>query len=520
MLKEMVATLPRPQNRLSQQQQQQQQQQHQQLQQDQLITSNNYYQKRPIQHQQVQQNYYQNQNYRQIQGQNQGLMPNQRLIIQKQQPQPFNPQINVHHQPQPLRPVNQPLKHEPMHEIDFVKKNDPLQGFLDCVQDVDLAEPLETDFDPPPTESRQIFQIHNQNIQNQRQSYLAESQAPMELYQQVKQNQQPMLNSPKKRKISGVNKPHLETPKTKKPRKPSGKMVQNKMRKQHQVVIVQQQQQPQPPQQNHIIITESGQQRIVQGNIHPAPSLQNFVKPSQIEPETPHVSEDPKTTTLDEICKICGKGFDRKDKLLLHQVIHSEERPYTCVICSRGFKRQDKLKRHLNTVHKDRPDAVAHAEQQMKIQHEDIMKKRREIATHEARLELVESEPSNISIPNVKNEKQNFVQAAVTNPQYVVQEPRVSVQTIIQEGPVLEKKKNKVVKKKKKTSGDKVLHQAQQQPIQGQPVMVNQYTEGTQFFQQCITETGETVLIPVQQGYQQGTTTYWGRFFKVLNFLY
>ncbi|XP_046401380.1 zinc finger protein 205-like isoform X2 [Ischnura elegans] len=48
---------------------------------------------------------------------------------------------------------------------------------------------------------------------------------------------------------------------------------------------------------------------------------------------------------------ICGRAFNRKDKLSLHRKTHNAEKPYQCPTCLKCFCRSDYLLMHCKTVH-------------------------------------------------------------------------------------------------------------------------------------------------------------------------
>lgn len=37
------------------------------------------------------------------------------------------------------------------------------------------------------------------------------------------------------------------------------------------------------------------------------------------------------------VCETCGKKFNQKGALNVHQAIHMEKRPYVCAFCGAGF---------------------------------------------------------------------------------------------------------------------------------------------------------------------------------------
>ncbi|XP_046389212.1 gastrula zinc finger protein xLCGF3.1-like isoform X3 [Ischnura elegans] len=49
--------------------------------------------------------------------------------------------------------------------------------------------------------------------------------------------------------------------------------------------------------------------------------------------------------------QICGRAFNRKDKLSLHRKTHNAEKPYQCPTCLKRFCRSDYLLMHRKTAH-------------------------------------------------------------------------------------------------------------------------------------------------------------------------
>lgn len=55
------------------------------------------------------------------------------------------------------------------------------------------------------------------------------------------------------------------------------------------------------------------------------------------------------------ICKVCLKGFRRRDELVAHAVVHTDGRRFVCDICQRGYLRKSSLVCHRKTHTNSRP---------------------------------------------------------------------------------------------------------------------------------------------------------------------
>lgn len=47
-------------------------------------------------------------------------------------------------------------------------------------------------------------------------------------------------------------------------------------------------------------------------------------------------------------CSVCGKGFQCKSYLMVHQRVHSDVKPYPCTTCGQNFKSKQSLMDHTN----------------------------------------------------------------------------------------------------------------------------------------------------------------------------
>lgn len=49
------------------------------------------------------------------------------------------------------------------------------------------------------------------------------------------------------------------------------------------------------------------------------------------------------------ICSHCGKGFAQRSTLVIHERYHSGARPYVCLVCNKGFVAKGLLSMHQKT---------------------------------------------------------------------------------------------------------------------------------------------------------------------------
>ncbi|XP_052341222.1 neurotrophin receptor-interacting factor homolog isoform X5 [Oncorhynchus keta] len=68
-------------------------------------------------------------------------------------------------------------------------------------------------------------------------------------------------------------------------------------------------------------------------------------------------------------CSFCGKGFNFRKQLEIHQRMHTGEKPFTCHLCRASFSHSFTLKRHQRVHTGEKPYTCPHCEKRFSHQH-------------------------------------------------------------------------------------------------------------------------------------------------------
>ena len=88
-------------------------------------------------------------------------------------------------------------------------------------------------------------------------------------------------------------------------------------------------------------------------NVDQGQAINYGESPSEFDPASETKKQKPRRleTNLNLPCDVCGKRFPNKRRLEVHQIIHTDKKPFQCDQCDRAFNQPANMMTHKKKMH-------------------------------------------------------------------------------------------------------------------------------------------------------------------------